>query len=77
MTARARDGVAITTFLLAAVMVRLAWAPLGPWVSLGIAFASALVVAATYHLSSPPQAHHGAPPAPAHEAKPPVLLRQD
>jgi hypothetical protein len=75
MTARARDAFGIAILLTAGVAARIAWHPLGPWVSLGIAFAGALAVMAVYRMRP-----RRVPPAPrSTEAGQPrrVLLRQD
>jgi cytochrome b len=41
--------------LAAAVAVRLAWHPLGPWVALAIAFAAGLASMAVYRMQGPPR----------------------
>jgi hypothetical protein len=72
MTARARDAIGIAIFLVAAVAVRFAWHPLGPWVALGIAFGSVLAVVAVYRASPRRPASHE-----SEAADQPVLLHQD
>lgn len=75
MTAKARDAFGIAIFLVAAVAVRFAWHPLGPWVSLGIAFGSALAVTAVYRIV--PAAERRTPATPTVEPPAPVLLHHD
>lgn len=74
MRAKTRDGIVVAILLGAGVAIRLAWHPLGPWVSLGVAFAAALAVIAVYRI----RPHSGPPRPPAEEApQPPVPLHRD
>jgi membrane protein implicated in regulation of membrane protease activity len=50
MSARARDVIGIVILLVAGIAIRIAWHPLGPWVSLAIAIAAAIAVMAVYRL---------------------------
>jgi hypothetical protein len=50
MRARSRDAIVVAVFALGAVLVRLAWHPLGPWVALVIAFATALIAVGVYRM---------------------------
>jgi len=80
MRARVRDAIAVAILLVAAVAVRLVWHPLGPWVSLVIAFAAGLAAVAVYRVRSvlPPAEPPPAGPPPSQDAvQPPALLRQD
>jgi membrane protein YdbS with pleckstrin-like domain len=73
MRARVRDAIAVAVLLVAAIAVRFAWHPLGPWVSLAIAFVAGLGVVVVYRLRpyAPPMRTPSAEAAPQ-----PVLLRQ-
>jgi hypothetical protein len=51
-----RDAIAVAVFALGALLVRLAWHPLGPWLSLGIAVLAALVAVVVYR-ARPPLEH--------------------
>jgi len=75
MRVRARDRIVITVLLAAAFGARLAWHRLGPWVSLGIVFAAALVVIAIYTARSAGP-RRGAPSEET-AAQGPLLVRQD
>ena len=75
MRARVRDAIAVAVLLAAGIAIGLAWHPLGPWVSLAMAFAAGLTTLVVYRMPSsmPPLGRQ-----PADEvARLPVLLRQD
>jgi membrane protein YdbS with pleckstrin-like domain len=74
MRARVRDAIAVAVLLVAAIAVRFAWHPLGPWVSLAIAFVAGLVAVVVYRVRpyAPPMRTPSAEEAPQQ----PVLLRQ-
>jgi hypothetical protein len=75
MRASMRDVVVITVLLVAALLVRLAWQPLGPWVSLAIAFGAGLTATAVYRVQRRPRAL--VPPSVDEAPQQVLLLRQD
>lgn len=64
MRASTRDLIVVAVLGLAAILVLLAWQPLGPWVTLGIVVLAALVAIAVYRMRPAPAAHAAADRAP-------------